>query len=89
MDAATRSRIETRIQWVEDEMEAVLKPTGFFRAKTNSLINLGAALTERYGGEVPGRLEDLVTLPGVGRKTANLVLILLEGSYILFISACG
>ena len=57
-----------------DEMETILKPTGFFRAKTNSLINLGAALTERYDGEVPPRLVDLVTLPGVGRKTANVVL---------------
>ena len=57
-----------------DQMEAVLRPTGFFRAKTSSLINLGAALTERYHGEVPPRLEDLVTLPGVGRKTANVVL---------------
>ncbi len=57
-----------------DEMEVVLKPTGFFRAKTTSLINLGAALTERYDGEVPPRLKDLVTLPGVGRKTANVVL---------------
>ena len=57
-----------------DEMEGVLKPTGFFRAKTTSLINLGAALTERYHGEVPGKLEALVTLPGVGRKTANVVL---------------
>ena len=56
------------------EMEDMLRPTGFFRAKTNSLITLGQALTERYGGEVPGRLEDLVTLPGVGRKTANVVL---------------
>jgi endonuclease-3 len=57
-----------------DEMEGVLKPTGFFRAKTTSLINLGGALTERYDGEVPGKLADLVTLPGVGRKTANVVL---------------
>jgi endonuclease-3 len=48
--------------------------TGFFRAKANSLIGLGQALCERYGGEVPGRLVDLVTLPGVGRKTANVVL---------------
>jgi endonuclease-3 len=56
------------------EMEAILKPTGFFRAKTNSVIMLGQALVERYGGEVPGKLEDLVTLPGVGRKTANVVL---------------
>jgi endonuclease-3 len=57
-----------------EEMEAVLKPTGFFRAKTNSVINLGAALVERFGGEVPPRMKDLVTLPGVGRKTANVVL---------------
>lgn len=56
------------------EMEAILKPTGFFRAKTNSVITLGAALVERYDGQVPGRLVDLVTLPGVGRKTANVVL---------------
>ncbi|MGB7818003.1 MAG: endonuclease III [Ornithinibacter sp.] len=56
------------------EMEAVLKPTGFFRAKTNSVITLSAAIVERFDGEVPGRLEDLVTLPGVGRKTANVVL---------------
>ncbi|MGL5865474.1 MAG: endonuclease III [Dermatophilaceae bacterium] len=56
------------------EMEAVLKPTGFFRAKTNSVVTLAQALIERFGGEVPGRLDDLVTLPGVGRKTANVVL---------------
>jgi endonuclease-3 len=56
------------------EMEAMLRPTGFFRNKTTSLITLGQALTERYDGEVPGRLTDLVTLPGVGRKTANVVL---------------
>src|SRR3712207_7874893 len=46
------------------EMEEILRPTGFFRAKTNSVIRLGQELCERYGGEVPGRLEDLVTLPG-------------------------
>lgn len=57
-----------------DEMEAVLKPTGFFRAKTNSVITLSQALVDRFGGEVPPRLKDLVTLPGVGRKTANVVL---------------
>jgi endonuclease-3 len=56
------------------EMEEMIRPTGFFRAKTNSLITIGQALTERYGGEVPGKLTDLVTLPGVGRKTANVVL---------------
>ena len=56
------------------ELEALITPTGFFRAKTSSLINLGAALVERFGGEVPRRMKDLVTLPGVGRKTANVVL---------------
>jgi endonuclease-3 len=56
------------------ELEAIVQPTGFFRAKTDSLIKLGAALVERFDGEVPGRLADLVTLPGVGRKTANVVL---------------
>ena len=55
-------------------LEEMIHSTGFFRAKTNSLIGLGQALVERYGGEVPGRLEDLVTLPGIGRKTANVVL---------------
>lgn len=56
------------------ELEEFLRPTGFFRAKANSLLGLGAALVERFDGEVPGRLDDLVTLPGVGRKTANVVL---------------
>jgi endonuclease III len=57
-----------------DEMEKIIKSTGFFRAKTTSLIGLGQALCERFGGEVPRRMRDLVTLPGVGRKTANVVL---------------
>jgi endonuclease-3 len=56
------------------ELEEYIRPTGFYRNKTTSLIGLGAALVERYNGEVPGRLEALVTLPGVGRKTANVVL---------------
>ena len=56
------------------ELEVLITPTGFFRAKTDSLLKLGAALTERFQGEVPSRLQDLVTLPGVGRKTANVVL---------------
>ena len=56
------------------EVEAIIQSTGFFRAKTTSLIGLGQALCDRFGGEVPGRLADLVTLPGVGRKTANVVL---------------
>lgn len=56
------------------EMETMIQSTGFFRAKTDALIKLGAALVERFDGEVPPRLADLVTLPGVGRKTANVVL---------------
>jgi endonuclease-3 len=57
-----------------EELEDLIRPTGFFRAKTSSLIGLGQALVERFDGDVPGRLADLVTLPGVGRKTANVVL---------------
>jgi endonuclease-3 len=57
-----------------DELEDLIRSTGFFRAKTHSIIGLGQALLDRYDGEVPGRLADLVTLPGVGRKTANVVL---------------
>ena len=56
------------------ELEAMITSTGFFRAKTESLIKLGAALTEKFGGEVPNTLAEMVTLPGVGRKTANVVL---------------
>ena len=56
------------------ELEEYLRSTGFYRAKANSVMGLGAALVERFGGEVPAKLEDLVTLPGVGRKTANVVL---------------
>ncbi len=56
------------------EMEEIIRPTGFFRAKTDSLLKLGARLVEEHDGEVPGRLEELVKLPGVGRKTANVVL---------------
>lgn len=56
------------------ELEELIRPTGFFRAKTTSLIGIGQALVERFDGAVPPRLADLVTLPGVGRKTANVVL---------------
>jgi endonuclease III len=56
------------------ELERMIQSTGFFRAKTSSLISLGQALCDRFGGEVPRKLGDLVTLPGVGRKTANVVL---------------
>ncbi len=56
------------------ELEELIRSTGFYRAKANSLLGLAAAIVDRFGGEVPGRLRDLVTLPGVGRKTANVVL---------------
>jgi len=55
------------------EVERLIHPTGFFRAKTRSLLGMAAALEERFGGEVPTAMEDLVTIPGVGRKTANVV----------------
>jgi endonuclease III len=57
-----------------DEVEKIIVTTGFFRAKTTSIIGLGQALCERFGGDVPRKLKDMVTLPGVGRKTANVVL---------------
>src|SRR6267154_590297 len=56
-----------------EELESVIFPTGFYRNKAKSLIGLGQALDDRFGGEVPTALEDLVTLPGVGRKTGNVV----------------
>ncbi len=55
------------------DVEALIRPTGFFRAKTRSLQGMASALVERYDGEVPRSMRDLVTLPGVGRKTANVV----------------
>ena len=58
----------------QSELERLIEPTGFFRAKAKTLISLGQALCDRFGGAVPDTLEELVTLPGVGRKTANLVL---------------
>jgi len=57
-----------------EDVAEILKPTGFFNAKTKAVMGLSAALTERFGGKVPSTLEELVTLPGVGRKTANVVL---------------
>jgi len=55
-------------------LESMIESTGFFRAKAASLQGMAARVVEVYDGEVPGRLKDLVTLPGVGRKTANVVL---------------
>ena len=55
------------------EVEEIIRSTGFYQNKTKSLIGMAQALVERFDGEVPGAMEDLVTLPGVGRKTANVV----------------
>ena len=57
-----------------EELETIIRPTGFYRNKANSLIRLGQELVERFDGEVPNTLDELVTLPGIGRKTANVVL---------------
>jgi len=56
------------------ELQALIRSTGFFQAKSRSLVGMATALVGRFGGEVPNRMADLVTLPGVGRKTANVVL---------------
>ena len=56
------------------ELEEMIRPTGFYRNKATSIMGLGAALVDKHGGEVPGTLEELVRLPGIGRKTANVVL---------------
>jgi endonuclease-3 len=56
------------------ELEKLIQPTGYFRVKAKNLIALGQALCDRFGGGVPDTLDELVTLPGVGRKTANVVL---------------
>jgi endonuclease-3 len=67
-DAAALSRAKS------EELEETIKSTGFFRNKTKSLLGMSAAVTETHGGQVPDTMEQLVALPGVGRKTANVVL---------------
>lgn len=57
-----------------DELEPMVVPTGFFRVKSRTIVDMAKALVERHGGEVPASMEALVKLPGVGRKTANVVL---------------
>src|SRR5262249_27553602 len=57
-----------------EEVEQIIRPTGFFRQKAKAIIGCAGALMERFGGKVPRRLDDLAQLPGVGRKTANVVL---------------
>jgi endonuclease-3 len=56
------------------DVERIIRPTGFFRQKTRSIMGMASVLVDERGGMVPGRMEELVTLPGVGRKTANVVL---------------
>ena len=58
----------------QEDVEAIVRTTGFFRAKAKSLIGMGAMLVHRYGGEVPRTIAELIALPGVGRKTANVIL---------------
>jgi endonuclease-3 len=58
----------------QEKLEEDIRPTGFFRNKAKSLKNCAAELVEKYGGEVPGDLDELVKLPGIGRKTANVIL---------------
>jgi endonuclease-3 len=57
-----------------EDVEEIIKSTGFFRNKTKSLIGMATAVDEKHGGEIPRTMDELVKLPGVGRKTANVVL---------------
>jgi endonuclease-3 len=71
------TRYRTAVDYAQadrEELEALIRPTGFYRNKASSLIGLGQALVERFDGEVPATMDELVTLPGVGRKTANVIL---------------
>jgi len=56
-----------------EQVEEIIKSTGFYKNKTKSLIGMATAVSDRFDGEVPGAMKDLVTIPGVGRKTANVV----------------
>jgi endonuclease-3 len=67
-DASALARVEP------EALEPIVQPTGFFRMKSRSLVGMARALMERHGGQVPASMDALVTLPGVGRKTANVVL---------------
>jgi endonuclease III len=72
--APSPTALVRRARRINRELEKVIAPAGYFRAKAKTLIAVGQALSDGFGGEVPDTLEELVTLPGVGRKTANLVL---------------
>jgi endonuclease-3 len=67
-DARSLAAVEPEV------LEPIVQPTGFFRMKSRSLVGMARAIVERHGGEVPASMEELVKLPGVGRKTANVVL---------------
>ena len=70
-------RYRTAVDYAQadrEELETLIRPTGFYRNKATSLIGLGQALIERFDGELPNTMDELVTLPGVGRKTANVIL---------------
>src|SRR6201997_2880211 len=70
-------RYRTAVDYAQadrEELETLIRPTGFYRNKAGSLIGLGQALVERFDGEVPASMDELVTLPGVGRKTAHVIL---------------
>ncbi|ODR14571.1 endonuclease III [Mycobacterium shimoidei] len=71
------ARYRTALDYAQadrDELENLIRPTGFYRNKATALIGLGQALVERFDGQVPSTMEELVSLPGVGRKTANVIL---------------
>ncbi|MGV0384061.1 endonuclease III [Corynebacterium sp. 22_2729] len=70
-------RYPTAVDYAEaniEDVEQIIKSTGFYRSKAKSIVGLAQAIEDNHGGEVPGTLEELVKLPGVGRKTANVVL---------------
>ena len=66
--------VESLARARQEDVEEIIKSTGFFRNKAKSIIGMAGALADRHGGEVPSTLAELVTLPGVGRKTANVIL---------------
>ena len=67
---------ERMLSLAESEIEELIYPVSFFRVKSKTLLRISADLIERFGGTVPDAIEDLLTLPGVGRKTANIVITL-------------
>ena len=67
-----------------DELMQIIKPCGFYKNKAKNIQGLCRAVIERFGGSIPGMMDELLTLPGVGRKTANLVL----GTCLLYTSRC-